>query len=365
MPDVSPRRAGRAKAKSMAAGMLCAAGVPALARWQNAGRLTILMYHGVEGEPLSPPCDYVIDAGTMRRQFEYLRRHFNVLPLPEALDRLRDGTLPRRAATLTFDDGTRNLAIHAAPVLRDLNLPAAVFVSTGPMGTAEALWPDRLWIAFAGTQASEIDLTAVGLGVRSLREPAERDEVRNLVVQHFKGLPDEERLARVQWLVGELGTDPGAAGGPFEMLSWDEARELAGDGRVSIYPHTVTHPILSRCSDEKVDYEISESCRVVAREMGSAPTVFAYPNGTLQDFDDRARDALRRNGIDWALSTTSGFADHTSDPLALPRIGIGPGSSLALFRLKVSGFNLRWVRTLASRLAPQRSTSRDVVGVLN
>jgi len=37
--------------------------------------------------------------------------------------------------------------------------------------------------------------------------------------------------------------------GPFRMLSWDEARALAGD--VTLHPHSVTHPILSRCPDEK------------------------------------------------------------------------------------------------------------------
>ncbi len=59
-------------------------------------------------------------------------------------------------------------------------------------------------------------------------------------------------------MVAALGADCDAGGGPFEMLSWDEARILAGDGQVSLYPRTVTHPILARCSDEKVEFEISE-----------------------------------------------------------------------------------------------------------
>ena len=79
--------------------------------------------------------------------------------------------------------------------------------------------------------------------------------------------------------------------------------------------------------------------------------------GGVADFDARARAALGRNGIPWALSTTSGFADRDSDPLALPRIGIGPDPSLALFRLKVSGFNLRWVRLLAAKVAPRERVS--------
>ncbi len=53
--------------------------------------------------------------------------------------------------------------------------------------------------------------------------------------------------------------------------------------------------------------------------------------------------------LPWALSTTHGFADRHSDPLALPRLAVRPDPSLALFRLKISGFNLRWVHFLADR----------------
>ena len=234
------------------------------------------MYHGVEAEPVRPRCSYVLDVATLRQQLTYVRRHFNVLPIEEAPGRLRAGTLPRRAAVLTFDDGTCNLATHAAPVLRELGLPAAVFLATGPMGTGESLWPDRLWLAFARTQVPEVDLTAIGLKT-ALRIPADRKETREEAVQYFKQLPDPERIAGVDWLVGLLGPELDAYGSPFEMLGWDDARELAGDGRVSLYPHTVTHPILANCSDEKVDYEITESCRTIQRETGSAPRSSPIP----------------------------------------------------------------------------------------
>ncbi|HKP43753.1 polysaccharide deacetylase family protein [Mycobacterium sp.] len=356
--DASPNLLPRAAVKELAARLLCAVGVPAFARWRRSRRLAILMFHGIEGEPLSPPCSYVLDAATLRRELKYVRRHFRVLPLDEALERLHDGTLPRRAAALTFDDGTRNLAIHAAPVLRDLELPAAVFLATGPMGTGEALWPDRLWLAFSRTKVPEVDLTAAGLGKFSLRSPADRNQTRDAAVEHFKHLPDAERIARVEWLVAALGPEFDAYGGPFQMLSWEEARVLASDGRVTLYPHSVTHPILSRCSDEKVEYEISESCLAIERETGGAPEIFAYPNGGVQDFDQRARSALHRNGVRWALSTTNGFADRDSDPLALPRIGIASQHSFALFRLKVSGFELR-LRPF--RTNPRRRSARAAI----
>jgi peptidoglycan/xylan/chitin deacetylase (PgdA/CDA1 family) len=299
------------------------------------------MFHGVEAEPLSPPCSYVLDAATLRRELEYVRRCFHVLPLEEALERLYAGMLPDRAVALTFDDGTRNLLTRAAPVLRDVGLPAAVFLATGPIGTDQTLWPDRLWLAFARTNAPEVDLTGCGLGTASLRSAADRGAAYAMAVEFFKDLPDGQRIAQVASLVATLAPELDGDAGPFRMLSWDEARALASDGNVTLHPHSVTHPIFSRCPDEKVEHEVFESCAALERETGRAPIVFAYPNGRAQDFDERARAALRCRGVRWALATTSGLAHRDSDPLALPRIAIVSGESFAGFRLVVSGA-LEW-----------------------
>ncbi|BBX70975.1 polysaccharide deacetylase [Mycolicibacterium psychrotolerans] len=323
--------------KESAAWAACLSGLTVFYRWRNRNRLAILMYHGVEQHPLRPDCWHVLDVEVFRRQLDYVRRHFRILPLEEALARLESGTLPQRAAALTFDDGTRNLATCAAPVLREFDLPAAVFLTTGPMGTDEALWPDRLWLAFARTECIDIDLTSIDLGMRSLSTVADRGATYAAVLERCKELPDQERLAQVESLVTALGPDTVDDPGPFRMLSWQEAREMGGDGLVTLYPHTVTHPILSCCSDDKIEREVADSCAAVQRETGTAPGVFAYPNGRSRDFDERARAALRRCGLRWALVTENGYADASSDPLALPRIPIGSGSSFARFRILVSG----------------------------
>ncbi|ORV60673.1 polysaccharide deacetylase family protein [Mycobacterium gastri] len=334
--DLAPP-ATRASLKNFAAGMLCAAGVPTFARRRHRNLLAIVMFHGVESEPLSPACWHVLGSVLYRRQLEYIRKHFNVLPLHEALDRLAAGTLPPRAMAITFDDGTRNLATHAVPVLRDLKLPAAVFLATGLIGSDEALWPDRLWLAIARTNATRVDLTVLGLGTRSLAGTANRGAVYATTVERLKSLADPQRIAVLDQVLRVLGYPDGGDSGPFRMLSWDEAREIASEGLVTLYPHTVTHPILARCSDDKVEQEIVDSCAAIERETGWPPTIFAYPNGRPQDFDARAKDVLRRRGVRWALTTTAGFAHRRCDPLALPRLAVGSDSSFDYFRLTVSG----------------------------
>src|SRR5689334_14555187 len=91
----------RATIQNVAASVLCAVGLPAFSRRRHRDRLAIVMFHGVEDEPLSPACWHVLGAALYRRQLEYLSKHFNVLALEEALDRLAAGTLPPRALAIT------------------------------------------------------------------------------------------------------------------------------------------------------------------------------------------------------------------------------------------------------------------------
>lgn len=325
------------KAIEVAAGTLCAARMPQLARRRFRGRLAILMYHGVEPRTPSATCGHVNTLASFQRQLDYLRRHFNVLPLEEALEQLEAGTLPDRAVTLTFDDGTRNLVTCVVPELHRRGMPGAFFLATGAVGTGDLLWPDRLWLSLARSASSAVDLSAIGLGVRALSHSNDRARTYRDVVEFMKDLPDAVRETRLIAMIRALGPLHDADRGPFEMMSWREARELVADGNVTIHPHTVTHPVLSRCSDEKIAYEVSESCAEVERQTGSVAKVFAYPNGRLKDFDNRAKDVLRARGVRWGLTTVFGFASRNSDPLALPRIGIASGLSLAQFHLRVSG----------------------------
>jgi len=227
------------------------------------------------------------------------------------------------------------------------------------------LWADRLWLAIARTKRHDIDLTALDLGKYSLLTSYDRGQAYAAAVSHFKDLPDEQRIARMESLIAMLMPDGVGDAGPFKLLSWDEARALQADGTVSLYPHSVSHPILARCTDEKVHREISGSCAAVEREIGVAPTIFSYPNGRKEDFDERAKAVLRRRGVRWAVSTTEGFAHQGSDPLELPRIPVGSDLSFARFCLIMSGVlprRLRYVTQYprdgasARRLGPTERT---------
>src|SRR5262249_56576651 len=100
------------------------------------------------------------------------RDWFTVLPLPEAIERLRTGALPSRAAAITFDDGYADNCTVAMPILSRLRLPATFFVATGFLDGGR-MWNDTV-IESVRRAGDELDLSSLGLGHYSLPDATAR-----------------------------------------------------------------------------------------------------------------------------------------------------------------------------------------------
>jgi peptidoglycan/xylan/chitin deacetylase (PgdA/CDA1 family) len=88
--------------------------------------MAVLCYHTVDPNWES---GLAVAPSTFAAHANWLARHRDVVDLETALQLMdRRGRLPRGVSCLTFDDGLDGLYEHAMPILRDLRLPAAVFV---------------------------------------------------------------------------------------------------------------------------------------------------------------------------------------------------------------------------------------------
>src|SRR5690349_13957749 len=92
--------------------------------WRRA-RLLILAYHGISLED-----EHKWD-GSLYMRPDYFRARLEmikdtgctVLPLGEALERLRTSTLPENCVALTFDDGNYDFYRQAYPIIREFDFP--------------------------------------------------------------------------------------------------------------------------------------------------------------------------------------------------------------------------------------------------
>jgi peptidoglycan/xylan/chitin deacetylase (PgdA/CDA1 family) len=88
-----------------------------------------LIYHRVSGDSRF---DVDLPLSLFRRQLEFLARARRVVSYDEALNTLKSGQeVTNEVFVLTFDDGYEDFYTHVFPLLRDLELPAILFVTTG------------------------------------------------------------------------------------------------------------------------------------------------------------------------------------------------------------------------------------------
>ncbi len=278
--------------------------------------LTILIYHQVLEHP-DPfrPGETAADVFDMHMRV--LSRYFKPLPLSAAIGALENGTLPRRAVCVTFDDGYADNYRVALPVLKRWSVPATFFVATGFLDGGR-MWNDTVIEAMRRVPGPDFDLSDLGLGRYCLSDDSTRVRSAVDLIQKLKYLPLAERQEKVEVIEERAGQQL-----PVDlMMTSAQLRKLAGEEGMEIGGHTVSHPILARLDRQEAYSEIESGKKELEALVQRQVSLFAYPNGKPgQDYTERDIDIVREIGFEAAVSTTYGVTRNGGDRYQLPRIG--------------------------------------------
>jgi peptidoglycan/xylan/chitin deacetylase (PgdA/CDA1 family) len=121
-----------------------------------------------------------------------------------------------------------------------------------------------------------------------------------------------------------------------EAMTIDEIQEVEKNGKIMIGSHTVTHPILSRCTDEEVFLEINHSKKQLEDILQHEINGFAYPNG---DFSEREITIVERAGYQLAFTTKPSYLtqEMIKEKYRLPRFEVLKDVSFAENICRMSG----------------------------
>lgn len=279
----------------------------------NRARLSILIVHRVLPAP-DPLFPGEPDASRFDELLGWLTSWFNILPLDEAVRRRAEGTLPARAAAITFDDGYADNCTVALPLLKRHGITATFFIATGFLDGG-SMWNDRIIAAVRGCSRPGLDLASLGLGIHPLGTIPARREAIDALIGKVKYL-DVPRRVEIADRIAELA----GVGVPTDlMLTTTQLRELRTSG-MQIGAHTVTHPIMARLSLEDARQEIVGSREALQDAIGEPISLFAYPNGKPGiDYLAEHAKLVGELGFAAAVCTGWGAADRTTDPMQLPR----------------------------------------------
>lgn len=282
----------------------------------RGGRLSVFIFHRVLSEP-DPLFPDEIHAKRFDTICSWIAQWCNVLPLDEGVARLGSGTLPARAAAITFDDGYADNFTVALPILSRHGLSATFFVATGFLDGG-CMWNDMAIESIRRTTLIKLPLDKLfgaGEPEMPLRDIREKSAAITLMIDRLKYKPVDERSALVAQLALQAKANP-----PDDlMMTSDEVRGMRRAGML-IGAHTVSHPILAKLDQAGARHEILQSKRTLEDLLGEDVRLFAYPNGKPGvDFTAETAGIVRELGFDAAVTTRWAAARADSDAFQIPR----------------------------------------------
>jgi len=278
------------------------------------GRLSVLIFHRVlpEPDPLFPD---EMHAQRFREICRWIKTWFNVLPLDQAVAHLKSGTLPSRAACITFDDGYADNLHVAMPILQQHGLTATFFIATGFLDGGR-MWNDTIVETVRG--CDDLSTLSAGLPVAvtgGSPTVAERRAAIAALINQIKYRPVAERVDVTEQLARSVHANL-----PQDlMMTSSEVKAMRKAGML-IGAHTVSHPILARLTDDAARHEIGGSKRFLEELLGERIGLFAYPNGKPgEDYSPQTVEVARSLGFDAAVSTQWGCSGQGGDVFQIQR----------------------------------------------
>jgi peptidoglycan/xylan/chitin deacetylase (PgdA/CDA1 family) len=319
--------------KQIALKLMHSSGAFAPFRFLNRHKTLILMYHRFSDRE-----DGIsTSASDFEAHLKYLKEHYNVLSLGQAVTKFRtNGNARARDAVITIDDGYRDAYKVALPLLRKYQMPATIFVVTGFLDRKVWLWTDKLRFALLETKKQVCEYqTRERLIKLELSDRRSRIEGAAKINSYLKNIPDEEKEEVIQELAQSLQVSaPESPPAEFEALTWDELRKLE-EGGIEIGSHTHTHPILTQVALDRVGQELRTSKARLEEMLSHEVPLFCYPNGIN---NREIREETRVSGYKAAVTATPGFSGAEDDIFMLSRIAADP--DLPHFVQNTSGFEL-------------------------
>ncbi len=253
--------------------MLKYSGCIALVRFIVREKISILVYH--------EPAPELFEA-----HVQYLLRNHHIITLAEYVDAVRAKNvrkLPHHSVVITIDDGHRS-NYQLMPIIKKYHITPTIYLASGVVCTNRKYW----WTVPRSNKE-----------VEKLKMIADCEKNQYLYEQYRFSLhneyPAEDRQA----------------------LNLEEVQEM--NAYVDFQSHTSFHPILTRCTDEEITHELSDSKMMLEDMLHKEIVHLSYPNG---DYNRRIMRIAHDAGYDSARANSCGWDDENTNLFMLNTVGV-------------------------------------------
>lgn len=312
-------------------------GVNSVFRFVNRSKDLCLMYHGVV------PDDYPIESWLLvketqfKKQLQYLKRHWEVVHIDTYIEGKFKTLKPK--AMITFDDGYCNNYHIAYPVLKELQLPATIYIVTDFIDSKKLFWFDKVIYAVQNSHIASLYLTDqlehLGEYTFSGNGKQRWNDIENLL-KEIKALGVEGSNKAAQCIFDDVNPNSNNID-LLTPLTKGQIHEMLQSGLVEIGSHTANHEILTDLSIEEAEQTVGKSVNDICNLIGRSPVHFSYPNG---NYTETIVNLMDRFNFSSAMSTRYNFINPKNFiRYEIPRITVGLFDSIYSFKSRLSGLD--------------------------
>ena len=242
-------------------------------RLRNRDTLTVVLFHRVlprgtqEWQHADP--DYVVSADFFAACLDFFQQHYAVVTLADVSAAMSSGPrLPPCSLLLTFDDGWRDNATVALPLLQAARVPAVVFIATDAVADPGLWWwQDLVLLGWRTWRGDLIGFLAEATGEMAA-DPTDRIQLLEKCAQ----LPPD----RLEQLLVRCMERSGFQRLERQMLSPVEIGPMQACG-IAIGSHAASHLPLPRLSDPAAD--MTKAYEALGGWGASDLSAIAFPHG--------------------------------------------------------------------------------------
>ncbi len=267
------------------------------------------------------------DSDSFEYQIKYIKKHYNPISMNQLIDYIENKkSLPKKPILITFDDGFDDNYTKAFPILKKYNVPATIFITTSYIGTDKTIWFDHLASLIFLLEKDRLFIKEIGKTYNLSQTKKERGPVMEALCEDLKLIPNTLRESILERLNNEYSSIlKNIDNRQSRMLNWEQIKEMS-DSIIDIGSHTVTHSILTKLTDEKIYYELSESKEILEKELGVEIASISYPNGNEDAYNETVINNLNKLNYKIAFTYIAG-----NNPLPI-------ANKLAIKRLHVENY---------------------------
>ena len=298
-----------------------------------AGPGAILMFHEIHTS-VDAELRTGVTAEFLDHLIQWLRQNsWDILSLDDCVHRLQfpDSTR-RRFAALTFDDGYRDNAQRALPVLERRGAPFTIYVPTGAPNRTLYSWWLGLRKLFMERDSVEIEAMQCRFDSQSARaKEAALDTVCRWVHQDYR------RKAMLKPTFDKAGVSLAALNDHY-FMNQEELMALSRHPLASIGAHTSSHAAISTLHEDAAAEEINSNRTYLKNLLQREILHFAFPYGNQRACGERDFGLAKSAGFSSAVTTDDApVSGRCYNIFGLPRIGIRNNDSFMTFDARISG----------------------------